>query len=138
MIKFTVLGEPIAQGRPRATSINGRVRMYDPAKSRNYKDYVRLVASDHAPDRLIETAIGLKVTVYRSIPKKYSSKVKTEMCERGEIVPTTKPDADNYLKAIKDALNGVIWRDDSQIVDVQVRKRYSNKPRIEVEVHELF
>lgn len=70
-------------------------------------------------------------------PKSFSKK-KTEMAERGEIVPVTKPDADNYLKAIKDALNGVIWRDDSQIVDVQVSKRYSVRPRIEIEVHEVF
>jgi Holliday junction resolvase RusA-like endonuclease len=132
-----VYGEPVAQGRPRATTVNGHVRMYDPAKSRDYKDYVRLAAAQHAPERLIESAIGLKVTVYRAIPKSFSKK-KTELAERGEIVPTTKPDADNYLKTVKDALNGVIWKDDSQIVDVQVRKRYSNKPRIEIEIHELF
>nr|WP_326134879.1 RusA family crossover junction endodeoxyribonuclease [Cytobacillus horneckiae] len=41
MIKFTVFGEPVAQGRPRATTINGQVRMYDPAKSKNFKEYVR-------------------------------------------------------------------------------------------------
>lgn len=137
MISFVVYGEPVAQGRPRATTIKGKVRMYDPSKSRDYKDYVRLAAAQHAPERLIESAIGLKVTIYRPIPKSFSKK-KTEQAERGEIVPTTKPDADNYLKTVKDALNGVIWKDDSQIVDVQVRKRYSNKPRIEIEIHELF
>lgn len=137
MISFTVYGEPVAQGRPRATTVKGYVRMYDPAKSRNYKDYVRLAAAEHAPDRLIESAIGLKLFVYRPIPKSWSKK-KQEQAERGEIVPTTKPDADNYLKAIKDALNGIIWRDDSQIVDVQVSKRYSVRPRIEIEVHEVF
>jgi len=49
MIRFTVYGEPVAQGRPRATNINGHIRMYDPKKSRDFKDYVRLVASENRP-----------------------------------------------------------------------------------------
>lgn len=49
----------------------------------------------------------------------------------------TKPDADNYLKGVKDALKGIIWKDDSQVVDAFVRKRYSARPRIEVKIKEL-
>lgn len=138
MIQFTIYGEPIAQGRPRASTINGNVKMYDPEKSRDYKDYVRLAAREFSPASLLESALGIQVIVYRSMPKKYSnSKVKSQQAEDGLILPTTKPDADNYLKGIKDALKSVIWKDDSQIVDAMVRKRYSLKPRIEVSIWEI-
>lgn len=73
-IQFTVLGEPVAQGRPRATTINGHVRMYDPAKSRNFKEYVRLVASQHAPAYLLEGALSLEVKVFRQTLKSFSKK----------------------------------------------------------------
>ncbi len=76
------------------------------------------------------------VNVYRPIPKSFSKK-KTAAAEAGQIRPTTKPDADNYVKGIKDALNKVIWKDDSQIVSVTVAKFYSQRPRIEVKVQEL-
>ena len=135
-IRFTVLGEPIAQGRPRATTINGHVRMYDPAKSRNYKDYIRLVASEHAPDKLLEGPIALFVNVYRPIPKGMSKK-RSLLAEQGKLRPTKKPDVDNYLKAIKDALKNVIWKDDSQVVRVVIDKYYSERPRIEVEIVQL-
>ncbi|OMD02745.1 RusA family crossover junction endodeoxyribonuclease, partial [Paenibacillus odorifer] len=57
--------------------------------------------------------------------------------DRGDILPVTKPDADNYLKGVKDALKGIIWKDDSQVVDAFVRKRYSAQPRIEVKIKQL-
>lgn len=110
--------------------------MYDPSKSSDYKDYVRLVAGEKAPDALLEGPVGMVLHVYRSIPKSFSKK-KTVAAEAGEIRPTSKPDADNYLKGVKDALKGVIWRDDSQVVEVLVTKRYSVRPRIEVKIKDL-
>lgn len=110
--------------------------MYDPAKSSNYKDYVRLAASAHAPAVPLEGAISMMLTVYRSTPKSFSNK-KTAAAEAGHIQPTTKPDVDNYLKGVKDALKGIIWKDDSQVVEVFARKRYSTRPRIEVKIKTL-
>ena len=135
-IKFTVWGEPVAQGRPRVTTVNGHVRMYDPKKSRDYKHYVRLVASQHRPKELLTGPLRLKVKVFRPTLKSFSKKKKVA-AERGEIRPTTKPDVDNYIKSIFDGLNKVIWKDDSQVVDLQVSKFYSENPRIEVEIQEL-
>jgi len=133
MIRFTVYGEPVAQGRPRASTINGHLRLYDPRKSRDYKQYVRLVASQHRPKELLAGPLQLKVKVYRPTLKSFSKK-KKEKAEKGEIRPTTKPDVDNYVKGIKDALKSVIWKDDSQVVDLQVSKFFSESPRIEVEI----
>lgn len=138
MIQFTVYGEPVAQGRPRATTIGGKARMYDPEKSSDYKHYVRLAAQQHAPAVLLEGPLGIAVTAYRPMPK-YLSKnpIKAAAAERGDIFPVSKPDADNYLKGITDALNGVMWKDDSQVVDAFVKKRYSARPRIEVKIKQL-
>lgn len=133
MIRFTVYGEPVAQGRPRASTKGGFVRMYDPKKSKDYKDYVRLAAAEHAPAALLEGPLGMVLTVYRSTPKSFSKK-KAELAEVGEIRPVSKPDVDNYLKGVKDALKGVIWKDDSQVVEVFAQKRYSARPRIEVKI----
>ncbi|KAB2452524.1 RusA family crossover junction endodeoxyribonuclease [Bacillus sp. CH126_4D] len=103
MITFTVFGEPVAQGRPRASTINGRVRMYDPKKLRDFKQYVKLVASEHAPANLLEGALVMKVKVYKPSLKSFSKK-KALQAEQGLLRPTVKPDVDNYIKRIKDAM----------------------------------
>jgi Holliday junction resolvase RusA-like endonuclease len=133
MIQFTVYGEPVAQGRPRATTINGHIRMYDPKKSSDFKNYVRLVASEHRPDKLLEGPISLTVKVYKKTLKSFSKK-KIAAAESGQLRPTSKPDVDNYVKGVKDALKNVIWKDDSQVVDLHISKWYSETPRIEVTI----
>ncbi|WP_236575978.1 MULTISPECIES: RusA family crossover junction endodeoxyribonuclease [Paenibacillus] len=114
----------------------GFVKAYDLAKSRDYKDYVRLATAEHAPASLLEGPVGMMLTIYRSMPKSFSKR-KATAAEAGELRPTTKPDVDNYLKGVKDALKGVIWKDDSQVVEVFVQKRYSSRPRIEVKIKDL-
>jgi Holliday junction resolvase RusA-like endonuclease len=136
MIQFTVYGEPVAQGRPRATMINGHIRMYDPKKSRDFKDYVRLVASEHRPEKLLEGPISLVVKVYKPTLKSFSKKKKAA-AEAGQLRPTSKPDVSNYLKLIEDALTGVIWKDDSQIIDCSISKYYSETPRTEIQIKEM-
>lgn len=133
MIKFTIIGEPVAQGRPRFSTQGGFARAYDPKKSSDFKQYVKMVAAGIAPSEILTGELNLIVDVYRSIPKSFSKK-KIEMALNGTLRPTSKPDVDNYVKGIKDALNKVIWKDDSQIVSLTVRKWYSDKPRIEIEV----
>lgn len=136
MIEFTVYGEPIAQSRPKFTTIHGFARAYDPKKSRDYKDYVRLAAAEKAPAALLEGPLEMTVKIFRPIPKSFS-KNKIFAAEAGVLRPITKPDSDNYLKGIKDALKSVIWKDDSQVVDIRVSKWYSHKPRIEVKIDQI-
>lgn len=50
----------------------------------------------------------------------------------GELLPSKKPDIDNIVKAVLDALNKVAYRDDTQVVELQVRKQYSERPRLEI------
>ena len=70
------------------------------------------------------------------MPTSWSGK-KQRQALAGEVMPTSKPDADNVVKAVFDGLNGVLWRDDVLVVDLRVRKRYSATPCVRVEVWPL-
>jgi Holliday junction resolvase RusA-like endonuclease len=48
--------------------------------------------------------------------------------------PTKKPDADNILKLVADALNGLAYVDDKNIVTAHAHKVYSDRPRLEINI----
>lgn len=127
-----IFGEPVAQGRPRFSRQGGFVKAYDPAKSRDYKSYVRLVAAQTAPAGPVTGAVILSLKIYRSIPKTMP-KYKRELALAGQIRPVTKPDVSNVLKGVEDALKGLWYKDDSQIVGYgEMGKWYDERPRIEI------
>jgi Holliday junction resolvase RusA-like endonuclease len=136
MIHFTIDGAAVPAGRPRFSTLGGHVRAVDPQKSRDYKQYVKMVASQHKPAEPIAGPVFLEVTVFRPMPKSFSKK-KRWFAEQGHIWPTTKPDCSNFIKLLEDACNQIIWKDDSQIVRLIVEKRYSENPRVEITVAEL-
>lgn len=84
-----------------------------------------------------ERPVALLVHAFRAIPPSYS-KTDQAKARSGALLPTPRPDADNHLKIVKDGLNGVVWRDDSQVCDARVIKRYSVIPAIRVEVREFI
>ena len=134
VVKFFIPGEPVAQGRPRATTINGRTRMYDAPKSATYKNMVSMVASQKMEGlALIEQAVSVVISVQKSVPQSWSKK-KQASALADELKPTGKPDIDNYIKAVFDGLNGVVFKDDSQVVYIGATKRYSDTPGISVTV----
>jgi len=110
--------------------------MRDPEESRNYKQYVGLVARQSAPVNPYEGALDVRLKIYRQIPKSMTKKLR-KLSIAGINRPVVNPDIDNYQKAIFDALNGIIYKDDSQIVDLNVSKFYSDDPRVQVSVREL-
>ncbi len=125
-------------GEAEGSVINGKVKMRDPLKSKNFKQYVALVASQYRPKQVITGPVAMDVRVFRSMPKAVSgSKRKKENAEKGLLRPVTKPDVDNYVKGVKDALNHLIYKDDSQVVDLKVSKFYSEEPRVEVIITEI-
>ena len=133
MIKFTVFGEPVAQARPRVT----RHGAYDPPKCKAYKEQVAIIARvamrGLSP---LQGPIECRVKVFRGIPKSWS-RAKRGAAQSGELLPTTKPDTDNYLKGIMDGLKGVAWVDDSQVVRVVCEKAYSEQPRAVIEIRDI-
>lgn len=139
IVKITVFGEPVPQGRPRFSTINGHVQAIDPKKSRDYKQLIQLEAQPlfYKGFAAIEAASRLKLYIFRGIPKSWSKK-KKEAALGNIIRPTSRPDTDNYVKGVLDALNGLVVKDDSCIVHIEAGKFYSDRPRIEIEVEEII
>ena len=136
--KYTFDIEPKQQERPRFAKRGNYVRVYDPIKTANYKKGLRLIGSKFAKDMLNfdeKAPIRLEVTFYRQEPKTMT-KWQRELVKLQRWFPVTKPDLSNYIKAFEDGLNGILWHDDNQIVDIEAKKRYG-VPRIEVELIEL-
>ncbi|MCL1789971.1 MAG: RusA family crossover junction endodeoxyribonuclease [Peptococcaceae bacterium] len=138
MIRLEIAGIPVAQGRPRASVVAGHAHVYDPANARDYKRQVRYAAQQQLGDQKpLQGPLRLSVEFYRDIPRSWSRKRQLQ-ANSGLLRPTSKPDLDNYVKAVKDALNGVCWLDDSQVVEYgPTGKFYSDKPRIVVTVEQV-
>lgn len=134
MIDFIVYGAPQGKGRPRVGKVGQHVRMFTPQKTLAYEGLVAHCGSVAMAGRpLIEGPVELRMFIDVQIPASWSKK-KQAQALAGEILPTTKPDVDNVIKAIGDGLNGVVWRDDVQITDIITRKRYSEKPQVRVAI----
>lgn len=131
--RFTVEGEPVGKGRPRFSQVNGMTITRTPQATVDYEqlvvaEYKRQCGSVRFED---EDRICVKVIAFFGIPAAASKNKRRDM-ENGIIRPSKKPDADNVLKIICDALNTVAYKDDAQIVDAIVSKYYSDHPRVEV------
>jgi Holliday junction resolvase RusA-like endonuclease len=139
-MKISVLllipGEPVAQGRPRFRKHSNFVSAYDPKESKDYKEMVKQIASQSFSWPPIENAIRFKLDIYVKIPKSFS-KAKSKSALEGAIRPSKRPDWDNYAKGVADALSGVCYVDDGQIVTATVNKYYSDEPRVEVTIEEV-
>ena len=134
---FTVPGEPQGKGRAKIVKIGGFSRMATPAKTVAYEGLVAHAAQEAmrgAP--VLEQPCRLELDVLCSVPASWSQK-KQAQALRGELRPAKKPDADNVLKAICDGMNGVVWKDDVQAVDVLMRKVYAETPGVRVRVAAL-
>jgi Holliday junction resolvase RusA-like endonuclease len=135
-ITFTIPGEPVAKGRARSFVRNGHVAHYTPEKTAHYENLVRLAAQQAMAGRApIEGPVRLVVDAWLGIPVSWSLN-KQRQAALHAIQPTKRPDLDNILKAVKDGMNNIVWRDDSQVVVVQASKVYG-QPRVEVKVQEL-
>lgn len=128
-MKFTIPGEPTGKGRPRVMRTG---HAYTPEKTVLYENLVKLCYKG----KIHEGELAMDVKAFYQIPKS-ASRRNADLMQRWCIKPTKKPDCDNVLKIIADALNGIAYKDDSQIVDARVRKYYSDEPRIEVEISEI-
>lgn len=134
ILSFTVSGIPVGKGRARFSTRNGIARAYTPAKTRRFEDMIRCEAVDAMGGRdPIDEGVLVSVTAYVPMPKSWSKK-KRELAVDGAIKPIVRPDADNFSKAALDGCNAIIFRDDSLVTDLIVRKRYSERPRLVITV----
>lgn len=128
--------EPVEQARPRTTRFGKGIRLYDPKKVTVFKRKLGMLAKQQMLDRGLEPFDGpLEVCMefYRPVQESIS---KTERARRlsGVHRPTVKPDLSNYIKALEDGLNGILWVDDNLIVSLQAEKLYSELPHLVVEI----
>ena len=132
--KIIILGEVQSQLRP---IFNSKTRKaIDPKKCRDYKALVSLTTKKYYQDNPLDEPLRVEVDIYRSIPKSWSNK-KKEMAKNGELFPTSKPDTENLSKGILDGMSGLVWRDDSIIIEHEIKKFYSTVPRAEVRVYRM-
>lgn len=138
-LKFVVLGEPAGKGRPRFTKVGSYVKTYTPDKTVSYENLVKLEFQSQCKGKRFadDAAIDLRIAAYYSIPKSASKKKRLLMLCHA-IRPMKKPDNDNVVKVIQDALNLVAFHDDVQIVDCQLRKFYSDRPRVEITLQDAW
>lgn len=137
MISFTIPGQPQGKGRPRIGSIGGHARMFTPAKTVAYEGLIAFAARQAMDGRpQLEGPLCVNLFLDCQVPASWSAKKRTAALA-GAVMPTTKPDADNVLKAVLDGCNAVLWRDDVQVVDVRIRKRYAAVPCVRVEAWAL-
>ena len=137
MISFLVPGLPIAKGRAKVSTFNGRIQLRTPERTVRYESTVALFARQAMGDRnLFDCAVSLSLVLHMPIPASWSKK-KQAMALIGSVWPTSKPDCSNVLKAVEDAMNGIVYLDDKQIVMLSVRKIYSQYPHVDVVVEAL-
>lgn len=133
--RFTVYGEPVAKGRLRFVRATGLT--YTPQKTVEYENLVKLSFAAAGGEKFLDDSIlRMQIRAYFRIPSSFSKK-KQAACRDGTVRPAKKPDADNIIKSICDALNNVAYKDDAQVVEVQLRKFYSDEPRVEVFLSEI-
>ena len=136
MVTYRVEGSPLGKGRPRFRNTGKFVQTYTPAKTKAYEEEIR-DAAKQAMGVSEPLAGAVKVYVMCAYPMpKSMSKADRAKALLGDLKPTKKPDLDNVAKAHLDALNGVIYIDDAQIVRLQVSKVYGEHPCVEVIVME--
>ena len=135
-MQIIVEGKPEPQLRPRATRIGNSIRLYDPKTTTDYKNLVKWTAKRQWEGKPLECPLVVELDIYRPIPKSTSKKRRKLKNER-VIRPVVKPDIDNYSKGILDSLNGIVYKDDSQVVSLIANKYYSDNPRVEIRVSKL-
>lgn len=126
-VKFIIPGAAVGKGRPRAAKRGKHITLYTPKETASYENLVKLSAAQAMGERApMDCAVDLELYILVAPPASWSQKKRLAALS-GEIRPTSKPDADNVLKAIADACNGIVWDDDKQIADLIVRKAYAAK-----------
>lgn len=125
MRSFIIFGQPVAKGRPKVTKWG----TYTPEKTVNYENLVKMSYIEaYKNEKLLEGDLEVTINFYFSMPKSTSKKMKERMLNH-EIMHNKRPDIDNCIKSITDALNKIAYKDDNQIVKIKASKYYSDEPR---------
>ncbi|MGY4160503.1 Holliday junction resolvase RusA-like endonuclease [Bradyrhizobium sp. USDA 4461] len=129
-ITICLAGTPQGKGRARAFVRGGHVGHYTPEKTRSYEGMIRTAAMQELGDRqAFDEPLEFVLRAVFPVPASWSER-KRQQAITGDIKPGKKPDLDNIAKAWNDALNGVVYRDDSLICRMTLDKRYGPQPLV--------
>ena len=135
-IEFSIIGNPVAKGRPKF-SVRGKYAfVYTPKKTKVYEESVLLQALPHKPSKPLDEPLRFTATFHMPIPTSMSKK-KRALAIQKLILPEKKPDLDNLTKT-KDALNKIMWVDDARICEEHLYKIYSETPKTVITIETIF
>ena len=127
-------GKPMGKQRPRILKTG---IAYTPKQTVNYETFVKMLYLEkYAGVKPFEGPVAVEIVALYQIPRS-ANKRRKEAMRRGAIKPTVRPDVDNILKIVTDALNGVAYLDDKQIIECSVNKCYAEAPAVLVTISEL-
>ena len=136
--QITIPITPQAKQSFRYTARNNKVIRYQPKDKVNYIGAIKTYAMAKRPDRLLEGALELSVDFIFPFLGKHGKKVRQEVLDGRALYKTTKPDVDNLLKPLKDALRSVVYADDNQVAAYgRMRKIYGEAGKLIVIIREL-
>lgn len=137
-MKLEILGKPMGKQRPRLSKFG----TYTPQKTVNYETLIKyLFTQKYSNFKPYEGELRAKITAIFEVPKSYSKKKRESLLaipgiENSGAGYAHKPDCDNIAKIVLDALNGLAYKDDSQITALLVFKEYGEQAKVIVEVEE--
>lgn len=138
MITFKVDANPVGKQRARYVKRGNFVSTYTPEKTRTYETLIKEAAREAmGASEPLETPVSLYLYIRVPIPAS-ATKKRLQAISDGSEKPTKKPDASNILKSVEDGMNGVVYHDDSQIINIHVSKVYSSLPGVDICVKECL
>ena len=135
-MKIVIEGEPQAKQRPRFKRVGAHVQTYTPTETLAYEMKLKKAWQKEKYEMFNDIPLSVHIMAYFPIPESYT-KLKKAQAKENIIKPTTRKDVDNIAKIVLDGLNGVAYADDKFVTDLVVRKRYSENPRVEIEIKEV-
>ena len=132
--EFEVPGKIIGKGRPRVNSCTGNV--YTPTRTKDYETLVEQYFLLKYPRfKPFEGRVQVEINALFEVPKS-TKKSDRELMLENKVNPTKKPDIDNIVKIILDAMNGIAFKDDTQITKLFVEKTYSTSESVKIKISE--
>jgi Holliday junction resolvase RusA-like endonuclease len=136
LVTYMVEGNPVGKGRPKFARRGNFVSTYTPTKTRDYEDLIKEAAKKAmGSSEPLETPVTVAIYITVPIPQSYSKK-RTEACLKGLERPIKKPDIDNIAKCFLDAMNEIVYLDDTQVLTLHITKVYGTIGMVEIMVAE--
>ena len=127
-MKITAYGEPYPKGRPKIRVIGRFPQVYTPPKTREAESTFLKQVINQRPEEPFEGPLSVSIAFFKLKPKSY---------KKDHTHWDKKPDLDNLIKLVLDALNKVFWKDDAQVVELKCTKAFAETPRTEVIIRNL-